>query len=196
MISTTQNKNSGEWGGGGGKHLFQFLKFVFPVVVIECAAEEDDLSSDDICAGEISLFSAVCIHCVCNGSCPFRIDLRTAGRGKGRNGRVLSLLYILFFLDRRGGGLLRVCTRWDGGEHDHADLETKARRNNVLDVGKGGWVMAREGKEGFFLRKAGKLEERRNVWWMHREREVACVLIYCVCCVHFLWFRSKFNAQL
>jgi len=47
---------------GLGKDLFQFLEFVFPVVVIECAAEEDDLSSDDICAGEISLFSAVCIH--------------------------------------------------------------------------------------------------------------------------------------
>ena len=53
-------------GGCGGerRHLFQFLEFVFPVVVIEGAAEEDDLRSDDVCAREVGLFSAVCVHLV------------------------------------------------------------------------------------------------------------------------------------
>ena len=104
----------GEWD------LFQFLEFVFPVVVIECAAEEDDLSSDDICAGEISLFSAVCIHRV-QWLLPRPESIcERAGRRKEK----LSLFSIPFSV----GGLLRVCTRRDGGEHDHADSERKSKR--------------------------------------------------------------------
>ena len=100
--------------------LFQFLEFVFPVVVIECAAEEDDLSSDDICTGEISLFSAVYIHLV-QWLLPRPESIyERAGR---RKEKCPSFRYLFGI-----GVLLRVCTRWDGGEHDHADSETNRKR--------------------------------------------------------------------
>ena len=48
---------------GRETHLFKLQEFVFPVVIVQSAAQEDDLGSDDVCAGQVVLFPAVGIHC-------------------------------------------------------------------------------------------------------------------------------------
>lgn len=54
-----------------GVYLFEFLDFLFPVLIIQSTAKEYNLSSYYVCTGQIILCSAVGIH----GSQRFAIRL-------------------------------------------------------------------------------------------------------------------------